>query len=110
MYIDLVWFLLLSYWLHVLCVCFFENMTYSLAGHGLVYVIDVDEHGFETLKIQLFLECFQNHSILFPELEPKKVRKIPWLPTLYFYITIVINKKKRSFDVLCIEIIVNVQS
>ena len=41
----------------------------------------------------------------------EKVRKRPWLPTLYFYITtVVINEKKRSFDVLCIEIIVNVQN
>ena len=54
---------------------FFENMTYSLAGLGLVYVIDVDEHGFETLEILLFLECFQNHYTLFPELEPKKFGK-----------------------------------
>ena len=34
-----------------------------------------------------------------------------WLPTLYLYITtVVINEKKRSFDALCIEIIVNVQN
>ena len=34
-----------------------------------------------------------------------------WLPTLYLYITtVVINEKKRSFDVLCIDITVNVQN
>ena len=53
----------------------------------------------------------KSYFCTFYGIRTEKVRKRQWLPTSYFYITtVVINEKKRSFDVLCIEIIVNVQN
>ena len=62
-----------------------------------------------TLKLPLF---FRNQVSLFcpgyfrtfSEIRMEKVRKRPWLPTFYSYIaTVVINEKKRSFDVLSFD-------